>query len=212
MLLLCQQQPFKSSRSEGTGIFLSWWSAISYGNGGDRAGRLHSIRDHQEWNFQLDILLLPIPIFIIVTTLTMAGPGSIDMLSSDWMAEGVAEVGLCLTDLTQLKPHPNLISTHQSIAETSPKHQHCLLGEISSKLCPKPILTSKPTVGRRKKVETWIRSGSFVGKGATNVVEQNGKVVQKMQIRKLGNEKKVRTTLVWQSWPTNWYGGEGLLN
>ena len=78
-------------------------------------------------------------------------PGSIDMLSSDWMAEGVAEVGLCLTDLTQLKPHPNLISTHQSIAETSPKHQHCLQGEISSKLCPKPILTSKPTVGRRKK-------------------------------------------------------------
>ena len=139
-------------------------------------------------------------------------PGSIDMLSSDWMAEGVAEVGLCLTDLTQLKPHPNLISTHQSIAETSPKHQHCLQGEISSKLCPKPILTSKPTVGRRKKVETWIKSGSFVGKGATNVVEQNGKVVQKMQIRKLGNEKKVRTTLVWQSWPTNWYGGEGLLN
>ena len=120
--------------------------------------------------------------------------------------------GLCLTDLTQLKPHPNLISTHQSIAETSPKHQHCLQGEISSKLCPKPILTSKPTVGRRKKVETWIISGRVVGKGATNVVEQNGKVVQKMQIRKLGNEKKVRTTLVWQSWPTNWYGGEGLLN
>ena len=37
--------------------------------------------------------------------------GPIDMLSSDWIAQGVlSRRGLCFTNLTQLKPLPNLIS------------------------------------------------------------------------------------------------------
>ena len=88
--------------------FWSWWCSISYGNGGERPRRLHSITDHQQWNFQSNFLMLVIHIIYIRARMAL----NWHVVPSDWVAGLVVMEGrpLSLRFSGRLKPHPNLIS------------------------------------------------------------------------------------------------------